>query len=217
MATNLNPVKPQPDDDSLPTRASLLARLRNWDDSGSWQDFSRTYERLILGVARKSGLTDAESQDVLQEVLLSVAKKIEGFESTDRPGSFRTWLLNLTRWRITDQIRRRHGLPKADHPKPTAAEGTATIERVPDPAGAGFEKTWDEEWQLSLVEAAINRLRRNTKPRHFQIFELYNLRHWKPDAVARELGVSRIQVYLVHHRLLKQLKAEIERLRQQLD
>ena len=70
-----------PTDDSLATRGSLIARLKNWDDADSWQDFSRTYERLILGVARKSGLRDEECQDVLQEVLLSVARKVGEFES----------------------------------------------------------------------------------------------------------------------------------------
>ena len=67
------------------------------------------------------------------------------------------------------------------------------------------------------MESAIDRLRRRVKPKHFQIFELYNLRNWKPEAVARELGVSRIQVYLVHHRLTKLLKQEIERLNRQFD
>ncbi len=211
MATDVNPVPPPPKDDSLPTRASLLARLQDWDDRDSWRDFSRTYERLVLGVGRKSGLTEAEAQDVLQEVLLSVAKTIGEFQSSARRGSFRAWLLNLTRWRIADQIRRRQALPPGQSGA-DVSDRTATVERVADPAGDSFEKAWDDEWQVRLMEAAVDRLRRRVKPRHFQIFELYTLRHWKPEAVARELGVSRIQVYLVQHRLLKQLKAEIEQL-----
>ena len=54
-AATMNP----PSDDSLKTRASLVARLRDWEDADSWRDFSKTYERLILGVARKAGLTEA--------------------------------------------------------------------------------------------------------------------------------------------------------------
>lgn len=206
-----------PTDDSLPTRGSLLVRLRNWEDEESWRDFSRTYERLVLGVARKSGLSQEEARDVLQEVLLSVAKTIEEFETSTQPGSFRSWLLNLTRWRIADQLRRRRGLPPGAVEPPASSEETGPLERVADPAGAGFEQAWDQEWQLSLMESAIDRLRRRVKPKHFQIFELYNLRNWKPEAVARELGVSRIQVYLVHHRLTKLLKQEIERLNRQFD
>ena len=47
-------------DDSLATRASLLARLRDWDNHGSWQEFFDTYWQLIYRVGLKFGLTDAE-------------------------------------------------------------------------------------------------------------------------------------------------------------
>src|SRR5262245_37419305 len=50
---------------SIPTRQSLLVRLKDWDDSTSWKDFFDTYWKLIYGVARKAGLTDAEAQDVV--------------------------------------------------------------------------------------------------------------------------------------------------------
>ena len=53
-----------PQDDSLPTRKSLLTRLKDWDDQESWRDFYNTYWKLIYNVARKAGLTDAEAQDV---------------------------------------------------------------------------------------------------------------------------------------------------------
>lgn len=203
-------------EDPLATRGTLLARLKNWDDADSWQDFSRTYERLILGVARKSGLDEAECQDVLQEVLLSVAKTIEGFESDPKRGSFKSWLLNLTRWRITDQVRKRHGLRSTSASPVHPPDETATVERVPDPGGAGFEQTWEQEWQLSVMEAAIDRLRRRVKPKHFQIFDLYNQRQWSPERVARELGITRVQVYLVHHRLTKLLREEAARIEDKL-
>src|SRR5262245_39051642 len=61
---------------SIPTRQSLLRRLRNWEDQTSWEDFFNTYWRLIFAVARQSGLTEAESQEVLQETVISVAKKM---------------------------------------------------------------------------------------------------------------------------------------------
>lgn len=212
------PVMKAASDDSLATRGTLLARLKNWDDADSWQDFSRTYERLILGVARKSGLSEMECEDVLQEVLLSVAKTIDGFESNPKRGTFKSWLLNLTRWRITDQLRKRRGLPPLA-PASAAdrnADDTPTIDRVPDPAAAALDDAWEQEWKLSIMEAAIECLRRRVKPKHFQIFDLYNLRHWTPHQVARELGVTRVQVYLVHHRLTRLLKEEVARIETRL-
>ena len=44
-------------EDWIPTRQSLLSRLRDWDDKESWEDFFNTYWRLIYNVARQSGLS----------------------------------------------------------------------------------------------------------------------------------------------------------------
>src|SRR6267142_366377 len=96
-----------PGGDSLVTRASLLGRLKNWEDAKSWEEFAQTYSRLIRAVAFKAGLTESEAKDVEQETLLCVAKTIHEFESNPARGTFKSWLLILTRWRIADQFRRR--------------------------------------------------------------------------------------------------------------
>ena len=49
-------------DELIPTRQSLLSRLKNSEDRASWQDFFDTYWKLIHSVAIKSGLTEAEAQ-----------------------------------------------------------------------------------------------------------------------------------------------------------
>lgn len=203
---------PNPED-SLATRASLVARLRDWGDADSWVDFSRTYGQLITGVARKSGLTESECQDVQQEVLLSVAKSIDSFDPHRESGSFKAWLLNLTRWRIADQWRRRNGLPASEPAEPTSTGGTATIDRVPDSAGL-VDRVWEDEWRATVMDVALERVRRRAQPKHFQIFELYSLRNWDAARVARDLHVTRVQVYLVHHRLSAWVKEEIARLEQ---
>ena len=63
-------------DDLLPTRRSLLGRLRNWEDQVSWQAFFDTYWRLIYGVARKAGLTDHEAEEVVQVYLADLAASV---------------------------------------------------------------------------------------------------------------------------------------------
>src|SRR5438445_9646067 len=94
-------------DELLPTRASLLSRLKDWQDETSWKVFFDTYWKLIYNAAIKSGLTDSEAQDVVQETVLCVSKSMPKFEYTAQDGSFKCWLLQLTRWRIGDQLRKR--------------------------------------------------------------------------------------------------------------
>jgi RNA polymerase sigma factor (sigma-70 family) len=200
--------------DSLATRASLLGRLRNWEDSASWEEFTRTYWQLIYNVARGAGLPDPDARDVVQETLVGVAKKVHEFESNPELGTFRSWLLNLTRWRIADHFRKQPPVAAQASNEANPTDRTPTIERVPDPAQ--IEALWDIEWRKNLFETAVARLSRRVNPKHAQIFELYSVRQWPAAKVARELGVRVIQVYLVHHRLTGQLKKEIAYLQSKL-
>src|ERR1041385_5923471 len=205
------PEKPKEDADSIATRASLLGRLKNWDDAASWEDFTKTYWRLIYGVARQAGLSDDEARDVVQETLLGVAKNIHDFQSSPERGSFKNWLLNFTRWRIADYFRNRLPVRAPSN----MSDQTATIERVPDPAE--LDAYWETEWKKNVFETAVERICRRVNPKHAQIFDLYAIRDWPAMKVASELGVSVIQVYLVHHRMTKLLKSEVEYIRKKLE
>jgi RNA polymerase sigma factor (sigma-70 family) len=202
--------------DSVATRASLLGRLRDWDDSKSWEEFTEIYWRLIYSVARRSGLSESDARDVVQDTLLGVAKKIHQFESDPQRGTFRGWLLNQTRWRIADHFRARPPTP-AHGPNMDSAtgDGTATIHRIPDPSQ--IDESWESEWKKNLVDTAFARITRKVNPKHAQIFDLYALRGWRAAKVAQELGVSVVQVYLVNHRLTKLLKEEVAFLQNKLD
>src|SRR6267378_7442747 len=95
-------------ENQLPTRRSLLNRLKNWDDQDSWRDFFDTYWRLIFNLARKAGLSDAEAQDIVQETVLSVARNIEGFRYDPAVCTFKSLMLQITRWRIANHKKKRH-------------------------------------------------------------------------------------------------------------
>lgn len=201
--------------DSIPTRASLLGRLKNWEDEESWNDFVRTYSGMIRGFARQSGLTESEAKEVEQDTLLCVAKKIHEFKSDPRIGTFKAWLFKLTRWRVADQFRKR--LPQAVHRTDSGerSDDTPTIERIPvDPQ---LDESWNAEWRRHILETAIARASRGTNPKHLQIFDLYSVRKWPAARVAREMGVSLIQVYLIHHRLLKRVRREAAYLESKLE
>jgi RNA polymerase sigma-70 factor (ECF subfamily) len=209
------PHEPPLGDGNLATRASLLGRLKNWDDAKSWQEFTQSYSRLIRAVALKAGLSESEAKDVEQETLLCVAKTIHEFESDPARGTFKSWLFNLTRWRIADQFRRRGPAASSASPSDGTSTRTSTVERVPGPDNLDAE--WEIQWKRNLMETALARLGRKVKAKHLQIFDLYAMRHWPAGKVARELGVTRVQVYLVNHRLTKLMKREVEYLGRSLE
>src|SRR6185436_12322712 len=128
----------------IPTRQSLLSRLKNSEDQDSWQDFFNTYWKLVYGVAIKAGLTDQEAQETVQETVITVARRIPEFKYDPSTCSFKTWLLNLTRWRIIDQLRKRRPELARFPRRPDQTPRTATIERVPDPASLDLDAVWEE-------------------------------------------------------------------------
>src|SRR5947207_3100996 len=95
------------DADPIPTRQSLLARLKDVGDQQSWCEFFDTYWRLIHVTAVKAGLTQSEAEEVVQEVMIAAAKKMPGFTYDPAKDSLKGWLLAVTRWKVADQFRKR--------------------------------------------------------------------------------------------------------------
>ncbi|MGO8697676.1 MAG: sigma-70 family RNA polymerase sigma factor [Limisphaerales bacterium] len=200
----------------IPTRQSLLSRLRSWDDNVSWQVFFDTYWRLIYRCAKRAGLNDAEAEDVVQETVLAVAKSIPTFEYDPNKGSFKSWLFGVTRNRILLHFRRvakEHRLIDLRPLRSDSHAKTSTIDRVADPQGMEIERIWDHEWETNLKQAAMERVKRHVNLKHFQVFDLCLCGH-NPADIARTLRVRQAHVYLIRHRLMKLLRREIEHLLQ---
>ena len=198
----------------IPTRATLLERLKDWQDQSSWQEFFDTYWKLIYGVARKAGMTDAEAQDVVQETIFSVARHMPTFKYDPAIGSFKAWLLNMTRWRIIDQLRK-HGPPGVHRPEDTAT-GTQTTDKIVDPASQNLDALWEAEWQKALFDAAIAKVRRHLDPHKYQLFDCYVNQEWPAEKVAQSFGVPIEHVYLAKHRVTELIKEEVKRLEKEM-
>jgi RNA polymerase sigma-70 factor (ECF subfamily) len=180
-------------DDLLPTRQTLLERLKDWTDDASWRVFFDTYWQLIYRIALKAGLTKSEAEEVVQQTMISVAKAMKDFRYDPARGSFKGWLLQLTVWRITNQFnRRRLGAPVevAPPPPPAGAEGEDSPAEAQVPAE--LERIWDAEWEESLLHTALERVRRQANPKHYQIFDLCVIQR-KPTKEVREFarGIER--------------------------
>lgn len=199
------------------TRQSLIARLDDWEDRKTWDDFYQTYWRLIYAVGIKAGLRPEEAHDCVQETILSIAKQSKKKLYDPEQGSFKTWLMNMTRWRINDQFRKRK--------KDTAMSGadwgderkTAVIDRFEDPKGDLLDRLWDVEWKKNIADAALARTKAQVSPKQYQIFDYYVVRQWDAKRVQEHLGVSMAQVYLAKHRVGAVLKKELARLEENAD
>lgn len=196
----------------LATRRSLITRLKHWDDQESWREFFQLYWKLIYGVAIKSGLTDTEAEDVVQETVVSVAKTMGEYRYQPERCRFKTFLMGITRKRIVDQFRKRKPEFAATPSRADPETRTPTEERVPDPSPPFEETLWEDEWRKNLIDAAMDRVKRRVNPEHYQIFYLAVVKSLGAAQVARTLGVSAAKVYLIKHRIAAQVKKEVQRL-----
>jgi RNA polymerase sigma factor (sigma-70 family) len=192
-------------DDAIPTRGSLLSRLRNLDDAKSWQDFFETYWKLIYGAATKAGLPDEAAQEVVQDTVLTVSRQIKDFKYDPAVGSFKGWLLHTTRWRILDQLKKRKR-------QEVASVDVAELDQALAEEGSRIEAAWDEEWKQNLLDAAMQRVKQKVNPKHFQAFELYVLKEWPASRVASTLGINVALVHLIKHRVMNRVRKETRRL-----
>ncbi len=204
-------------DSFLPTRQSLLSRLRDWQDQEGWREFFDTYWRLIYRVARQAGFDDATAQDVVQNTFIYLSRRMPKFRYDPARGSFKAWLQRVTRSRIS-AFRRRAEAKEPPLPEAQLEDDDANVwESIPDPAGDGLDQVWQDEWEQNLVSAALRRIRPKVSGQQLMIFELAALGEVPLKQVARKLDVSLMQVYLARHRVGKLFKEEVTRLRRETE
>jgi len=185
--------------DSLRTRESLLSRLKDCGNDRAWREFFETYWRLIYNFARRAGLEDADAQDVVQEVLVSVSRAMPGFRYDWSKGRFRTWMLTIVRARLADHWQRRGREQRA-------AEACDLLKA----STSDLEQRWDEEWSRHLLESAMNRLRRRTPGRQFLFFDMVERQGIALAPAAAAAGFNVAHGYVIRHRLRRILRAEVK-------
>ena len=145
--------------DSLQTRQTLLSRLRDLGDDESWRRFFDLYWRLLYNFARKSGLDDHAAREIVQDTVVSMARKMPEYHYDPEKGTFRQWLMRITRRRIVDHLRRQYRQPPRADLMPEA------LEELPEHADAvtdqtqALEDAWNQEWEKATFEAALSHVR----------------------------------------------------------
>ena len=195
------------------TRKSLIEKLDNWEDHKVWDEFYQTYWRLIFSVASKAGLTREEAFDVVQETIIAIARQVKKGQYDPRAGSFKAWLLQMTRWRILDVFRARKRQPSlGDQGDEHSENANLAMERLSAEKDNVLEKVWDKEWKDNITSAALERVKTRVSPRQFQIFDCYVLKGWGVKKTAEVLGINAAQVYLAKHRVGALVKKEVKSL-----
>jgi len=210
---------------SIQTRPSFLNRLKTGEDADSWNEFYRSYGKLVRDFALKAGLNDSEADEVVQETTIAMSRHLPKYVYDPKICRFKTWLLNQASWRVKDQLkkRRKHAAvaissgANSRGPSADDTSRTSTINRVPDTTGDNLVNLFEVEWRKKLFDAALIEVQKKFTPKQIQIFDLAAMKEWPAADVARSLGVSTANVYVIRHRISVAIKKEIKRLEAQMD
>lgn len=207
-------MKAEIENDWLPTRQTLLSRLKDWDDADSWREFFETYSKLIYSVARRAGLADSEAQEVVQETLITVSNKMPDFRYDPKRGSFKGWLRNTAQWKIQDQLRRRQRQSRLQDVSRAQMDGES--EAIDSEHDEDFDKIWLKEWEEHMMKTALGRIKKLVAPKEFQVFDFCTLKGWTAARIAKELRLFRPQVYYLNRKVSKLLQRELLHLQTEL-
>ena len=194
-------------EDLIPTKATLLGRLKNSKDQASWQEFFETYSKLIYGVARKAGMNDEEAQDVLQATMDLVAQQMPTFRYDPRFGSFKGWLLNLTRLQIVSRSLKR---------RPASSRKNEKAAAEPEPPARSVDGIWETAWQNNLKEAAITNVKRRLDPKKYQIYDFCVNKQWSFEKVASAFGVTEAEAREAVESIKEMIATEAKRLEREM-
>ena len=194
-------------EDEFRTRGSLLLRLRadgTLERELGWQDFYDRYVPLIMGFARRAGARDEEAEDVAHEVMANFFRASSRFEYDPTAGRFRGYLKTATLNAMRARWRRRK-----DHLDVDAGSDLPIEDRF------DADAEWDREWTRSLVTRALAAVREkgNQSEQSWEAFELYGRRGVPIDEVADRLGMKPDAIRQAKSRISRQVRAEIERIR----
>jgi RNA polymerase sigma factor (sigma-70 family) len=192
--------------DSPQTRASLLVRVRDPRDADAWREFAALYVPLIGAFARRRGLQDADADDLSQLVLQAVSGAIRRFEYDPRRGSFRAWLLTVTRNQLGKfRARQRR--------EPPGSGDTDALDRLEEQAAPAEDvELWDQEYRRQRFRWAAERVQGEVELASWQAFWQTAVEGRPAAEVANEIGLSVGALYTAKSRVLDRIRKQIQQL-----
>lgn len=185
----------------LETRHSRIVRLKSEQDELAWRDFVCTYEGFLTRLARRLGVPDRHTPDVTQQILLTIARSIEGWSDDGDAASFRRWLSTVSRnvvVRFMSQERRQAG-----------GVGGSDLVSLLQNVAASPDEVQIRRYQHELIVWAAEQVRHEFLDTSWQAFRATVIQQRPVDLVAAELGVTAGSIYMSRSRIVARIRKKV--------
>src|SRR5687768_5078741 len=185
------------------TRASLLVRIRDPQDRLAWGEFVQLYAPLIHAYSMRRGLQDADAADLVQDVMRIVTRSAGAFEYDRSRGSFRGWLLTVTRNELRKAIARRQKHPAGSGDTQMAG----FLAEQPDERSDADQ--WDREYRWNRFHWAAERVKSEFREATWLAFWRTVVEGQSVETVAAALGITVGAVYIARSRVTARIRQEV--------
>ena len=192
------------------TRHTLLDRARNQDDKSAWSEFVEYYEQYIYNILRHIGLPTHDAEELCQDILVKLWKKLPEFTYDSARGKFRSWLGVMIR---NDANRYFYTKNRKDKVIETNEDALANNQDISN--DLNIDEIIESEWDSYIANLAWENVRGRFKENTQKAFTMY-LEDIEVDKIAEELKVKKNTVYVYINRIETHIKEEIRNLSDQL-
>jgi RNA polymerase sigma-70 factor (ECF subfamily) len=180
------------------TSPTLLERLRGAADPAAWSRLVQLYTPLLFSWARRSGETEHDAADLVQDVFVVLLRTLPTFDYDPASGKFRAWLRTLLLNKLRDRKRRE------------AREGQALAQRQTEGESPDAVNTfWEREYHQELSRRALQLMQADFAPTTWKACWETVVEGRASQEVARELGITENAVYIAKGRVLRRLREEL--------
>ncbi|MBK7704553.1 MAG: sigma-70 family RNA polymerase sigma factor [Acidobacteria bacterium] len=172
-----------------------LVRACRGGDEAAWNELVERYQRLIITIPRRAGLSEEQASDVFQEVFMTLFEKLDEIEQPDR---IRSWMVTTAKFKTWGIVRGEKG-----HYTPeTEEEMELEMANLKDASPLADEMLIEAE-QQHLIRTALRKLEERCQ----KILSMIYLRDTAASyvEVAKEIGVGETSISPMRARCLQKL------------
>ena len=192
-----------------PTKASLILRLRDAEDRAAWDEFATIYGPVVFNVAIGRGFQAADADNLVQEVFMAVAASVSNWLERDDRGSFRAWLLRITRNAAVDMITQKAtrslGLD--------GSEAQVHLANFTD--ASELSNALDLEYERTVFQWAAERVRESVAEHTWQAFWLTSIKELSVADAATKLNTRPGNIYFARSRVMARIKELVQQYQDQ--
>ncbi len=181
------------------TQLSMLARVQQTHVGESWGEFAQMYDGMIQGWLVRQGVQQQDADDIRQEVMTIVLRRIGDFEHNGRTGAFRSWLKTITSNCLRDFWKKKNRQAAGG---PDLGEMAAQLED----GSSDQSVMWDAEHDRYVINHLLDQISQRMSDQSVTVFRRIVIDEESAEEVAADLGMKLGAARVAQHRVLNALK-----------